>query len=243
MPMRNRPYDFLAPLQRDKRGGAVQNIQDVVREAIVRLELAPGVFIDKKALCEQLGTSRFPVSEALGRLADEGFVEILPQHGTRVTRIDLADCGEAMFIRRALESDCLRRIAPRIDPSLIDALKGNMKDQQAAMARDDRIRFHECDIALHDMLLAGLGYERVKTAVFAARAKLDRLRLFMCTPERQASTFAEHRQIVDALVAHDARAAGRAMEHHLDMVMAELTDFAAAHPDAFETGDKATAAA
>ena len=33
------------------------------------------------------------------------------------------------------------------------------------------------------------------------------------------------------------------MEHHLDMVMAELTDFVAAHPDAFEAGDKTTVAA
>jgi DNA-binding GntR family transcriptional regulator len=79
--------------------------------------------------------------------------------------------------------------------------------------------------------------------VFAARAKLDRLRLFMCTPHRQASTFAEHRRIVDALVAGDAAAAGHAMEQHLDMVMAELTEFAADNPDIFETAEKATAAA
>lgn len=241
--MRNSPYKFLPPLHRDKRGGTVQNIQDIIREAIVRLELPPGVFIDKKALCEQLAISRFPVSEALGRLADEGFVEVLPQHGTRVTRIDLTDCAEAMFIRRALESECLRRIAPRIDETFIDALNRNMTDQHAAMARDDRVRFHECDIALHDMLLDALAYERVKTAVFAARAKLDRLRLFMCTPHRQASTFAEHRGIVDALVAGDAAAAGSAMEQHLDMVMAELTEFAADNPDVFETGEKTTAAA
>ncbi len=140
MIMRNSPYQFLPALNRDKRGGTVQNVQDIIRDAIVRLELPPGVFIDKKALCEQLGISRFPVSEALGRLADEGFVEVLPQHGTRVTRIDLTDCAEAMFIRRALESECLRRIAPRIDGTLIDALNRNMMDQQAAMARDDRVR-------------------------------------------------------------------------------------------------------
>jgi DNA-binding GntR family transcriptional regulator len=243
MIMRNSPYKFLPALNRDKRGGTVQNVQDIIRDAIVRLELPPGVFIDKKALCEQLGISRFPVSEALGRLADEGFVEVLPQHGTRVTRIDLADCAEAMFIRRALESECLRRIAPRIDGTLIDALNRNMLDQQAAMARDDRVRFHACDIALHDLLLEALAYERVKTAVFAARAKLDRLRLFMCTPHRQASTFAEHRRIVDALVVGDAAAAGHAMEQHLDMVMAELTEFAADNPDIFETAEKATAAA
>jgi GntR family transcriptional regulator, rspAB operon transcriptional repressor len=232
----------LPTLHRDKRGGTVQHIQDVVRDAIVRLELKPGVFIDKKALCERLGISRFPVSEALGRLADEGFVEILPQHGTRVTRIDLANCREAMFMRRALESDVLREIAPRAGPVLLDALARNMKEQKAAIACDDRVRFHECDLELHDMLLAELGYERVKTSVFAARAKLDRLRLFMCTPRRQASTFAEHQQIIDALAAQDAAAAGRAMEYHLDMVMSELNEFAADHPEAFASSENTVAA-
>src|SRR5881392_2226217 len=84
---RKSPYAFLPPLPRLGRGGTVQRVQDVVRDAIVRLELPPGIAIDKAALCARLGVSRFPVSEALGRLAAEGFVEVLPQRGTRVARI------------------------------------------------------------------------------------------------------------------------------------------------------------
>jgi DNA-binding GntR family transcriptional regulator len=243
MDLRKSSYRFLPVLDRGKRGGAVQNIQDAIRDAIVRLDLAPGDFIDKAALCERLGVSRFPVSEALGRLADEGFVEVLPQRGTRVTRIDLADCRQAMFIRRALESDCVRAIAERLDKPLLAALDQILGIQADAMKRDDRARFHGCDLALHDALLAALGFDRVKTAVIAARAKLDRMRLFMCTPERQAATFAEHKAIVKALRARDATAAGRAMEQHLDMVMDELGAFSALRPDAFEIADKDTAAA
>ena len=104
-PARKSPYAFLRPLARHGRGGTVQRVQDVVRDAIVRLDLPPGTFVDKAALCARLGVSRFPVSEALGRLAAEGFVEVLPQRGTRVARIDLVDCRQAMFIRRALEDD------------------------------------------------------------------------------------------------------------------------------------------
>ena len=79
---RNSPYPFLPVLNRDKRGGTVQHIHDAIRNAIVRLEMPPGAPIDKAALCERLRVSRFPVSEALGRLAEDGFVEILPQRGT-----------------------------------------------------------------------------------------------------------------------------------------------------------------
>lgn len=231
---RNSPYRFLSTLNRDKRGGAVAHIHDAIRSAIVRLEFAPGEFIDKSALCTQLGVSRFPVSEALGRLADEGFVEILPQRGTRVTRINLADCREAMFIRNALEIDTVRAIAPRGDEELLEALKQNLRDAERAMKDDDRVRFHELDIALHDLLFDALGFERVKSAVYAARAKLDRMRLFVCTPARQVSTYVEHEKIVAAFSARDAAAAVEAMQEHLSMVTSVLVSFSDLYPDAFE---------
>lgn len=233
-PERNSLYPFLPALNRDKRGGTVQHIHDVIRDAIVRLDIPPGALIDKSALCERLGVSRFPVSEALGRLAEDGFVEILPQRGTRVTLINLADCREAMFIRRALESDAVRNIALRGDKALLNAIRDNVAAQRAAMKIDDRITFHALDLALHDLLLDALGFERVKTAVYAARAKLDRMRLFLCTPQRQASTIAEHERILEALRAHDPAAAGLAMEEHLDMVMTELATFSETRPDVFE---------
>src|ERR1044072_6844479 len=73
-PTRKSPYAFLAPLPRQTRGGTVQRVQEVIRDAIVRLDLPPGTAIDKVALCARLGVSRFSVSQALGRLAGAGFV-------------------------------------------------------------------------------------------------------------------------------------------------------------------------
>jgi DNA-binding GntR family transcriptional regulator len=236
-------YAFLPPLARQGRGGTVQRVQDVVRDAIVRLELPPGTAIDKAALCARLGVSRFPVSEALGRLAAEGFVEVLPQRGTRVARIDLADCRQAMFIRRALEAEAIRAIVPRADAALLAALDRNLREQEAVLGSDHGGRFHELDLELHDLLLGFLGYERVKHAVEAARASLDRARLFMCTPTRKVSTFAEHRAILAAVKRRDPVAAVQAMESHLDAVMNELVDFAGRNPDAVAQPAGETAAA
>jgi DNA-binding GntR family transcriptional regulator len=220
----------------------VQRVQDVIRDAIVRLELPPGTAIDKAALCAQLGVSRFPVSEALGRLAAEGFVEVLPQRGTRVARIDLADCRQAMFIRRALEVEAMRALSTRADATLLTALESNLRHQQAALDDGNNVRFHELDLELHAALLDALGYERVKNAVEAARGSLDRARLFMCTPERKLSTFREHEAIVSALKRHDAHAAVPAMERHLDAVMTELLDFAEKNPDAVTVARETAAA-
>jgi len=240
---RKSPYAFLPTLDRQGRGGTVQRVQDVVRDAIVRLELPPGTAIDKAALCARLGVSRFPVSEALGRLSAEGFVEVLPQRGTRVARIDLADCRQAMFIRRALEIEAVRAVAPRADAGLLAALDRNLREQEGALGADYSSRFHQLDLEMHELLLAFLGYERVKHAVDAARASLDRARLFMCTPARQASTFAEHQALLTALKKRDPAASATAMEGHLDAVMAELVDVAERNPDAVAQPSGETAAA
>jgi GntR family transcriptional regulator, rspAB operon transcriptional repressor len=240
---RKSPYAFLPPLTRQGRGGTVQRVQEVNRDAIVRLEMPPGTAIDKAALCARLGVSRFPVSEALGRLAAEGFVEVLPQRGTRVARIDLSDCRQAMFIRRALEAEAVRAIAPRADAGLLAALDRNLRDQEAELGNDHGGRFHELDLELHELLLGFLGFERVKHAVEAARGSLDRARLFMCTPTRKLSTFAEHKAIIIALKKRDPEAAVGAMEGHLDAVMTELVDFAGRNPDAVALPGRDPAAA
>src|SRR3954467_9536828 len=133
---RKSPYAFLPPLTRQGRGGTVQRVQEVIRDAIVRLEMPPGTAIDKTALCARLGVSRFPVSEALGRLAAEGFVEVLPQRGTRVACIDLADCRQAIFIRRPLQPEAVRAIAPRTDAALLGALHLNLREQKDALGTD-----------------------------------------------------------------------------------------------------------
>src|SRR5215471_17262735 len=131
------PYPFLKPLPRRGRGGTMQRVQDTIREAIVALAFTPGEFINKEAICKRLGVSRFPVSEALGRLADEGFVEILPQRGTRVRRIELASCRQAMFIRRALEGEAMRLIALGASEELIAQLEASLREQKAAVDRAD----------------------------------------------------------------------------------------------------------
>src|SRR3712207_3626934 len=96
------PYAFLAPFEREQRGQTTERVERALRAAIVGLDFAPGEFIDKGAVCDRLGVSRFPVSEALARLAAEGLAEVLPQRGTRAARIRLSEVREAMMIRRAL---------------------------------------------------------------------------------------------------------------------------------------------
>ena len=228
------PYPFLPTLARGRRGNTTQQVQDLIRGAIVRLAFTPGEFIRKDAICERLGVSRFPVSEALGRLADEGFVDILPQRGTRVSRIDIAGCRHAMFMRRAIEGEAMRVIAPRVGDALVARMADCLRQQEQAIQGGDAPGFFRLDHAFHDLLLGELGYRRVQSVVDAARAKLDRTREFLLRAKhRQSRSLAEHLVIADALKRRDGEAAQRAMTAHLDRVMDMIEAQAAENPHVF----------
>jgi len=230
------PYPFLPALSRGRRGNTTQQVQDLIRDAIVRLAFTPGEFIRKDAICQRLGVSRFPVSEALGRLADEGFVDILPQRGTRVSRIDIAACRHAMFLRRAIESEAMRVIAPRVDDILVARMEENLRAQKLAVEERDGADFVQLDRAFHDLLLGELGYRRVQSVVEAARAKLDRTREYMLRANRQLVSHREHVAIAEALTRRDGDAAQRAMTRHLDRTMEDIELRAAENPHIFAPG-------
>jgi DNA-binding GntR family transcriptional regulator len=214
---------------------ATERVLAATREAIIALELPPGSMIDKAVLCERFGVSRFPVSDALSRLQAEGLVEILPQRGTRVIGLRMTEITQAMFIRRALEVEMVRIMAPRMTDELIAKLELNLGCQQVAVDRADAMAFHTFDLAFHQLLLDELAFPRVTIAVDAARASLERARRLLMSPRRHAATLVEHTAIVARLKTRDSAAAATAMESHLDAVLSELTAIMSVNPAAFET--------
>ncbi len=212
----------------------MQRVQDVIRDAIIALSFTPGEFIRKDAICRRLGVSRFPVSEALGRLADEGFVEILPQRGTRVRRVELTSCREAIFIRRGLEGEAARVTALSGSDRLIEQFEANLREQKLAADRSDTPLFFQLDSAFHDLLLSELDFDRAKALVEAARGSLARTRNFLLrTPERQVASYLDHAAIVEAVKARDPEAAQRATVRHLDRLLDEIELRAAENPEVF----------
>jgi GntR family transcriptional regulator, rspAB operon transcriptional repressor len=229
-----RKYDeFLTPLERGPRGNTTEQVERSLRSAIVALDFQPGEFIDKGAVCIALGVSRFPVSEALARLAAEGLVEILPQRGSRAARIRLSEIRESMLIRQALECMVAEMAAEHLSVADLKSLRENLQAQQEAVERGDRPGFYALDLVFHAILVEGLNLPRVAAVIDASRANIDRVRRLLSSPRRHTVTLAEHREIFHTLENRDAQAAHRAMAAHLQAVMEELGRFSADHADVF----------
>ena len=237
MTINESPYHFLSAPATPMRGNVTVHVTDLLRQAIVTLDMKPGEVIDKGAICERLAVSRFPVSEALARLQAEGLVDILPQRGSTVSLVRIADVLEYMLIRKALESEAVRVVTGNHSPELTDTLQRNMSYQRAAVDIDDQQGFHERDLEFHDIILGDMSFSKVKSVIENTRANLDRARRLILTPRRLEVTIAEHERILEGIVSGDSRRAAGAMRAHIDSVMAELIAFARGHPRLFADGD------
>ena len=232
------PYKFLENAAAPQRGSVTASVTDQLRQAIVTLALKPGEILDKGLICERLGVSRFPVSEALARLQAEGLVEIMPQRGSMVSRVRIGDVIEYMLIRKALESEAVRALVARRTPEVLKELEQNLGEQIKAAKRGDRAAFHQNDLEFHEILFEALRFPRIKAVIDSARANLDRARLLILDPRRLSNTHAEHKAIADAIAAGNADAAAAAMRAHIDKVTGELLVFARQSPELFADGER-----
>src|SRR5882757_7697286 len=86
-------------------------VYDMMRRAIVGLELRPGEPVNEKLICEQLGISRTPLREAILQLHAERLVEVWPNAGTHVSPIDLREVMDGQIVRESLEMKVVRLAA------------------------------------------------------------------------------------------------------------------------------------
>lgn len=190
-----------------------------LRQRIRDLELQPGQPLRKDELGAEFGVSRAPISEALMRLAEEGLVDVFPQHGSFVAAIRKEDVREGMFIRMGFETEAVRCIARAASPEQLTSLDANLDAQSAALLRNDLHGFYELDEAFHELLFRHVGHRRAQHFLDAARAQLDRIRRFVLTSKgRPQATLDEHRRIVEAIRMQDPEFAAAAMRAHLTSV-------------------------
>src|SRR5215472_10131242 len=127
-----------------------------LRRRIRELALPPGAALRKEEIAVALGVSRAPVSEAISRLAEEGLIDVFPQHGSFVALIRSADVRESLFVRTALETEAMRRLAPVVDQATLQALDENIAAQAKALKSRNLEQFYDLDEALHAAMFSAI---------------------------------------------------------------------------------------
>lgn len=175
-------------------------VYDLLKEKIIRGDLAPGQALKIEALAAQVGVSAIPVREALRHLEANGFVVIEPYVGVTVTPLEAASIREVFSTLEALEIISGRRLCERVTHEDLALLE----DEVSAMAHltGDAEAWSARNKKLHRTICSMAGMVLVEKMLSVALDHWDRLRrcyLEDVFARRVGLRQNEHEQILDAL--------------------------------------------
>ncbi|WP_316014115.1 GntR family transcriptional regulator [Roseobacter sp. HKCCA0434] len=222
------------PLTRPKVPTATDLAFQSLFDAIVALRLPPGAKVSETDIAKQLDMSRQPVRDAFFRLSKLGFLSIRPQRATLITKISTTAVLDAVFIRTAVEVECLRATAAAIDADGIARLRRIIDDQRDCIHDADPARFHQLDDRFHAALCDMAGQAGAWELIQEQKAHMDRVRFLSLSTDRRQRVLKEHQRIVDALEAGDPRQADVEMRTHLGDIMHVLPRLREANEAYFE---------
>lgn len=228
------PLSFLRSVNIDRNKVLSVQVYEILLNAIVDLDLAPGTAIVKEDIGKALGVSRTPVSEAIAKLAEDRLVEVFPQRGTYVSKIRISDVKESAFIRQALEVAIARQVAGQHSDEMIRVLTRNIRYQEMSVSAKDYEIFYQLDEEFHQLLCDFTGFSRLRRVIEGAYAQLARVRkLQLSEPGRPEDTYLEHKAIFDAIKNGDEDGAAKAMTQHVSKMVALIDIMFSGQPELF----------
>jgi DNA-binding GntR family transcriptional regulator len=183
----------------------VEQAYQEVRRRILDNEYPQGHQVLEQELAADLGMSRTPIREALVRLENENFVQLIPRHGMRVVPLAVSDLSDMYEVLTALELTAIERLArSKPDAPVCDAIGAALDDMDVAVRRKNPDAWVKADERFHRMLVDLCGNARLKTLADALwdqghRARITTVRL---RPSLEPSN-QEHRAVVEAIMRGD----------------------------------------
>lgn len=226
---------MMQPHQIRDRRTSVDEIFDYLYEEINALNLLPGDKISEADVAARFGVSRQPVRDAFSRLANLDLLLIRPQRATEVKRFSMREVVKSRFVRLSVETEVLRRAALHCDDKGADLLDEALAEQEGAVERRKFDRFGKLDYDFHRLLCEIAKADFAFDVIMAEKSKVDRLcMLGLSKEDRMPELVADHREIADAVIAHDADRAILAGRRHLSRLDETIERITASNANYFE---------
>ncbi|MCZ6664800.1 MAG: GntR family transcriptional regulator [Gammaproteobacteria bacterium] len=193
-----------------------REVVDRLRTMIVEAELTPGERIAEGEICEQLGISRTPLREALKVLASEGLIDLLPNRGTRVSRITGKEIGELFEVISGIERMAGELAADRATDKDIENLAKLQERMEQHHRNDERHQYFDLNQQVHELIVR-MADNSVLIAVHAnLMMKVRRARyLAIMSRGRWDESVKEHAEIREAIMAREPARAGALIMLHV----------------------------
>ena len=192
-----------------------------LKTAIFKKYIKGGARIREEAVAEQLGVSRTPVRAAIKRLSYEGFLETAANRGALVVRPTLTEIRQSFAVRLILEKACARKAARNITPAALLRLKDLVKTEARLFEEKDLDRYYAINNEIHLSVARAAGND---VLLHYARELVNKTTIYLVLfdpfyDRKINPSMGEHSRIVAALEEGSPKAAGAAMEAHLQSAL------------------------
>lgn len=200
-------------------------VYERLKADIAEFGLVPGDRFTENEIGERFQVSRTPVRQALVRLQQEGFVEVLFRSGWRVLPFDFQKFEQLYDLRMVLETTAVHRLCTepeRADRAILDELTATWLVPVEARSTD-ALRVAQWDEAFHCALVAAAGNAEMARV---HRDVTDRIRIirrldFTKQPRIEA-TYDEHAKILRAVQRKRADQAVLLLRAHIQTSQSEV---------------------
>lgn len=197
-----------------------EEVVERLRDLIIQGDLAPGVKLNERVLCERLRTSRTPVREAIKYLASEGLVELLPNRGAIVTPITATTVREMFVLLGALEALAGELACAHASEADIAEIRALHYQMLAHHARGELAPYFRCNQQIHLRLVECAGNAALVNTYRALNGHVRRARYMAnLSRERWDHAVAEHEKILEALMRRDGALLAALLRSHLSNKM------------------------
>ena len=205
-------------VRRETLGAQVYHL---LRDRILRGEIAGGSRLIQGPLSEEIGTSRIPVRDALKRLESDGLVKCDETGRYSVVQFSTEDAEEVYAIRRQLEPFAVELAAKAMTSEAMGEIKSLFNELTKAARRRQLEKYIEINTSFHMAIYEASGMVRLVRIIRGLYSGVPSLTPIVLEG-RIVRSQEEHAEIVDRLAARDGAGAARAMDRHIENALAEL---------------------
>lgn len=192
-----------------------EQVFDRLENDILSGKYQRGEILTEIKLVTDLGVSRTPIREALGRLEQEHIIETT-QKGIVVVGVSFQDLADIYEIRMRIEGIAARKAAEHIQPEQLAELRETLDLQDFYVPRRDADHIKGMDSKFHQLIYRFSGSTVLYDTLIPLHKKVQKFRkASMENESRAASSAAEHRAIFDAIASRNFDKAEQAMLEHV----------------------------
>ncbi|MFK3796283.1 MULTISPECIES: GntR family transcriptional regulator [unclassified Pseudomonas] len=209
---------------KDRPDNMVERIYQQLKGDIFEFRLLPGDRFSENEVAERVEASRTPVRQALYRLEREGYLEVYFRSGWQVRAFDFNYFEELYDVRIVLENAAVARLASldlTANPAIVE-LRNTWQVPEVAREQD-AARVSALDERFHCALLEAAGNAEMARMHYEITEKIRIIRrLDFTQAPRIEATYAEHGQILDAILQRRTEHAQHLLKNHIEISKNEV---------------------